>query len=45
LEKVGFVRVRYALRARDDIASIHQYIAERNPRAATAVVSKIRDTG
>ena len=39
------MKIRYALRARNDIANIHQYIAERNPRAATAVVRKIRDTG
>jgi len=39
------MRVRYALRARNDIAAIHQYIAERNQRAATAVVRRIRDTG
>lgn len=36
--------VRYALRARGDIASIHDYLAARNPTAATAVVRQIRAT-
>jgi len=39
------MRVRYAPRARNDIARIHQYITERNPKAATQVVRKVRATG
>jgi toxin ParE1/3/4 len=38
------VRLRYAQRARSDIADIHNYIAQHNPRAATAVVQRIRST-
>jgi toxin ParE1/3/4 len=38
------VRLRYAPRARADIAEIHQYISQHSPRAASAVVSQIRRT-
>jgi toxin ParE1/3/4 len=38
------VRLRYAPRARTDIAHIHQYIAQHNVGAATAVVRQIRST-
>ena len=36
------MKVRYRQRALSDIAGIHQYIAEQNPRAATEVVARIR---
>jgi toxin ParE1/3/4 len=36
------VKVRYRHKALLDIENIHQYIAERNPRAATEVVARIR---
>jgi len=36
------VRVRYDLQARRDVANIHDYIAERNPHAASKVVARIR---
>ncbi len=39
------MKLRYAPRAHADIALIHQYIAERNAGAATAVVRQIRSTG
>lgn len=38
------MRLRYAPRARTDIAAIHEYIAEHNRSAATAVVRQIRST-
>ena len=38
------VKLRYAPRARTDIADIYGYIAQRNKRAATAVVRQIRLT-
>jgi plasmid stabilization system protein ParE len=38
------VRLRYAPRARTDIAEIYQYIAQHSPRAATAVSAQIRAT-
>jgi plasmid stabilization system protein ParE len=38
------MRLRYTLRAHSDIADIHNYIAQHNPRAATAVVRRIRST-
>ena len=38
------MKLRYAPRARADIARIHDYIAAHNPRAATAVVRQIRAT-
>lgn len=38
------MRLRYAPRARTDIAEIHKYIAEHSPRAATAVTAQIRAT-
>jgi toxin ParE1/3/4 len=38
------VRLRYAPRARADIEKIHEYIAQHNKRAATAVVRQIRLT-
>ncbi|VIO70723.1 hypothetical protein CI41S_25350 [Bradyrhizobium ivorense] len=38
------VKLRFAPRARNDIDDIHEYIAERNKRAATAVVRQIRLT-
>ncbi|CAA9320194.1 MAG: hypothetical protein AVDCRST_MAG90-968 [uncultured Microvirga sp.] len=36
------MRVRYRLGARLDIANIHRYLSERNPRAATNVIGRIR---
>jgi toxin ParE1/3/4 len=36
------VAVRWALDAQAHIASIHDYIAERNPQAAQRVVARIR---
>ena len=36
------MRVRYRRRAQIDIENIHQYIDERNPRAASEVVARIR---
>lgn len=38
------MRLRYAPRARADIANIHDYIAQHNTRAATAVSAQIRAT-
>ena len=38
------MRLRYTPRARSDIAEIHHYIAQHNPRAATAAVRRIRST-
>jgi toxin ParE1/3/4 len=38
------VRLRYAPRARTDIAEIHQHIAQFSPRAAIAVTAQIRAT-
>jgi toxin ParE1/3/4 len=37
------MRLRYAPRARADIAEIHAYIAEDNPKAAREVVRRIRE--
>ena len=36
------MKVRYRRRAQLDIDGIHQYLHERNPRAATDVVARIR---
>jgi len=36
------MRVRYALQARDDIDHIYQFLSERNPTAASRVVTRIR---
>jgi toxin ParE1/3/4 len=36
------VKVRYRRRAQLDIDSIHRYLHQRNPRAATEVVARIR---
>ena len=36
------MKLRYAPRARVDIAYIHQYIARHNSAAATAIVRQIR---
>jgi plasmid stabilization system protein ParE len=38
------VKLRFAPRAHADIADIHQYIAQHNRTAATAVVRQIRST-
>jgi toxin ParE1/3/4 len=38
------MKLRYAPRAKADIADVHAYIAERNPKAATAVVRRMRAT-
>jgi toxin ParE1/3/4 len=38
------MKLRYAPRARNDIADIHTYISEHNPQAAIAVVRAIRAT-
>jgi len=37
------LKLRYTPRARSDIAEIHAYIAEHNPKAATKVVRRIRE--
>jgi toxin ParE1/3/4 len=37
------MRVRYSLLALLQLEEIHRYIAERNPRAAKAVVARIED--
>jgi toxin ParE1/3/4 len=39
------VKLRYSSRARNDIAHIHEYIAQHNRSAAVAVVQQIRTTG
>ena len=44
MEKVRLVRLRYAPRARSDIAHIYEYIARHDRRAATAIVRQIRLT-
>lgn len=36
------MKIRYRQRALRDIDNIHEYIAERNPRAAREVVARIR---
>lgn len=36
------MKLRYSPRAKADIADIHAYIAERNPKAARSVVRRIR---
>ena len=38
------MKLRFTPRARTDIADIHQYIAQHNATAATAVVRQIRST-
>lgn len=38
------MKLRYAPQARNDIADIHAYISEHNPRAAIDVVRAIRAT-
>ena len=38
------MKLRFAPRAHADIADIHQYIAQHNTAAATAVVRQIRST-
>jgi plasmid stabilization system protein ParE len=42
LEEVRAVKLRYARRARNDIDGIHEYIAQHDRRAASAVVRRIR---
>jgi plasmid stabilization system protein ParE len=42
LEEVRIVRIRYQLEARADIQRIYNYVAERNPHAASRVVERIR---
>jgi toxin ParE1/3/4 len=44
LEEVRAVKLRYARRARSDIDGIHEYIAQHDGRAASAVVRRIRST-
>ena len=44
MEEVRPVKLRYSARARGDIDQIHDYIAQHNPRVATAVAARIRDT-
>ena len=39
------MKLRYAPRARADIAEIHEFISQHSPRAASAVVKQIRNTG
>jgi toxin ParE1/3/4 len=36
------MKIRYTLRARADLSQIRTYLLERNPRAATAVLTTIR---
>jgi plasmid stabilization system protein ParE len=36
------LKLRYSAKARAQLSLIHSYIAEHNPRAATAVVERIR---
>ena len=36
------MRIRYTRRARADLAEIRSYLAQRNPRAANAVIASIR---
>ena len=36
------MKLRYAPRAKADIADIHAYIADRNAKAATAVISRLK---
>ena len=36
------MKLRYAPRAKADIAEIHAYIADRNAKAATAVVRRLK---
>ena len=36
------MKLRYAPRAKADIAEIHAYIADRNAKAATAVISRLK---
>ncbi len=36
------MKLRYTAQARAHIAAIYQYISDRNPRAATEVVARIR---
>ena len=38
------MKLRYAPRARGDIADIYNYIAQHNPTAATAVIRGVRST-
>jgi toxin ParE1/3/4 len=38
------MKLRFAPRAKADIAEIHAYIADRNPKAAKAVVRRIKTT-
>lgn len=38
------MRLRYSARARNDIAQIHEYIAQHNRGAANGVVRQIRST-
>jgi toxin ParE1/3/4 len=42
LEEVRLVRIRYSLEARRDLENIYDYIAQRNPRAASRIVERIR---
>ena len=42
MEKVRVVRVRYSPESLRDLAHIHEYIAERNPDAASRVLGRIR---
>lgn len=44
MEKVRPVKLRYSPRARDDIAHIHNYIAQHNRSVAAAVAQQIRST-
>jgi toxin ParE1/3/4 len=42
LEEVRLVRVRYSPGALRDLENIYDYIAERNPQAASRVLARIR---
>jgi plasmid stabilization system protein ParE len=44
MEEVWSVRLRFAPRARADIADIYQYITQHNTSAANSVVRQIRET-
>jgi len=42
LEEVRLVRIRYSPESLRDLANIYEYIAERNPYAASRVLARIR---
>lgn len=42
MEEVRSMNIRYSARARTQMDSLHEFIAERNAAAATAVIAHIR---